>query len=161
MVDPYSARLFDKNPFAKRREIRGQLVVVLDGRLEGRNLQLIVPLSRALLQGDIHELISTDQVAGPGQEVARVSYLGFFEVSQGGVVVVGDKLAVAGQMLGTVAGFDITHLPNHLNIVINRDDRATGLELGLGLGDELRFVPPPRRSEAPIDGKLDSEPNQC
>jgi len=60
-VDPYQAGMFKGNPYVKKREIMGDLVVVLDGRLEERNLQLMAPISRALLKGDIHELILTDE----------------------------------------------------------------------------------------------------
>lgn len=143
MGDPYSAGLFKENPFGPRRPTTGHLVAVLKGKLEGRQLQLIAPVSRVLQQGEIHELIATDEEAGPGQVVGRVAYLGFFEVAQGGVIVVGDELLIAGEIIGILAGFDTTHLPNHLNIVVKRSDRRTGLELGLEVGADVRFLPPP------------------
>lgn len=117
--------------------------MVLDGRLDERGLQLIAPISRALLAGEIHELILTDEEgAGPNKKVNKIAYLGFFEVSQSGVMVTGDDIYVARQKIGRVAGFDITHMPNHLNIVIYSDERTSGLEKGLELGTEFKCSKP-------------------
>lgn len=137
-IDPYKAGMFKANPYAKKTEIRGNLVVVLEGRLEERSLQLITPISRALLKGEIHELILTDEEgAKPGSSVNAIAYLGFFEVTAGGVMVSGDEVFLHQQLIGTVAGFDETHLPNHLNIVIKVPERKSGVELGAELGMEI------------------------
>jgi len=53
-------------------------------------------------------------------------------------MVVGDDLYVSGNKIGTIAGFDITHMPNHLNIVISSEERISGKEQGLELGMEIR-----------------------
>lgn len=141
VVDPYKSGMFQKNPYAKKRPCKGNLVVVLDGKMEGRKLQLMTPISRALLAGDIHELIVTDeQDAGPGKEVNSIAYWGFFEVSQGTVVVAGDIIRVGDKVLGTIAGFDETHMPNHLNIVLKATERKTGVEAGLALDDEVSII---------------------
>jgi hypothetical protein len=138
LIDPYKMGMFKANPYAKKTEIKGNLVVVLEGKLEGRNLQLITPISRALLKGEIHELILTDEEgAKPGVKVQAIAYLGFFEVTAGGVMVSGDELFLHSQLIGTVAGFDETHMPNHLNIVIKVPERKSGVELGAELGMEL------------------------
>ncbi|MFZ5942866.1 MAG: DUF6917 domain-containing protein [Bacillota bacterium] len=137
-IDPYLAGLFKTNPYAKKREIKGTLVVVLDGKLEGRNLKLITPISRALNKNEIHELIITDEPeAGPGKKVDTISYLGFFEVEQGSVMLSGDKLYLGNQLIGSIAGFDETHMPNHLNIVIKSNQRLTGVELNAEIGMEV------------------------
>lgn len=137
-VDPYKSGMFKKNPYAKKRPCQGNLVVVLDGKIEGRKLQLMTPISRAVLAGEIHELIVTDEEeAGPGQEVNRIAYWGFFEVTQGTVMVAGDTIRIAGQKLGTIAGFDETHMPNHINIIVKSPERKTGVELNLSLEDEV------------------------
>ncbi len=141
VVDPYKSGMFRKNPYAKKRPCKGNLVVVLDGKMEGRKLQLMTPISRALLAGDIHELIVTDeQDAGPGKEVNSIAYWGFFEVSQGTVVVAGDTIRVGDKVVGTIAGFDETHMPNHLNIVLKAAERKTGIEAGLALDDEVSII---------------------
>lgn len=137
-VDPYKAGMFKANPYAAKLPIKGKIVVVLDGKLEGRKLQLITPISRALCRHEIHELILTDEeTAGPGETVDRIAYLGFFEVIQGGVMVVGDELTVGDRNIGVIAGFDETHMPNHLNIIIKTSARVSGLERGVQLLEEL------------------------
>lgn len=130
IIDPYKAGMFKKNPYAKKREIKGQIVVVLDGKFEERGLQLITPISRCIRANEIHELILTDEDASPGMRVDRIAYLGFVEIEQGSVMVAGDKIFLGDRLIGTIAGFDETHMPNHLNIVIKANERMTGLELG-------------------------------
>lgn len=140
MSDPYKRSLFEKNPFAtaKRRHVTGEMIVVLDGKLDNRGLKLIVPVSRAILEKEIHELILTDEkTAVPGAKVDSIAYIGFFEVKTGGVVAVGDKVLVKGKRIGEIAGFDETHAPNHQNIVIRALERYSGLELTLEPGDEI------------------------
>lgn len=141
MPDPYKSGLFTANPYAKSRAVEGVLVTVLDAKLDSRQLDLIAPISRALKQGEIHELIITPEAgAAPGGRVARVAYLGFFEVTQGGMAVVGVEVRIGGRPLGVLAGFDETHYPNHLNIVLKGGPYATGLDLGLALHDPVTFV---------------------
>lgn len=138
LKDPYASNLFTENPFVKKRIVKGRLVVVLKGRLENRQLQLIKPISRAVQRGEIHELIITDEnQAGPGRMVNSIGYLGFFEIDTGGVLVCGDTLKINNIEIGKIAGFDLTHSPNHLNILVYRSEKVTGLELGLNLEDEV------------------------
>lgn len=140
MGDPYVAGKFAANPYAAKTAVFGLLVVVLDGKLDNRGLKLITPISRCLRTNDVHELILTDEVgAGPGAGVDRIAYLGFFAVAAGGVLVSGDKVFLGDRRIGTLAGFDETHMPNHLNIVIKTDRLATGVEMAAALGAEVRF----------------------
>lgn len=140
VVDPYKSGMFKKNPYAMKLPCKGHLVVVLEGKMEGRKLQLMTPISRALLAGEIHELIVTDEEeAGPGKEVNKIAYWGFFEVSQGTVVVSGDKIVIGHGVEGIIAGFDETHMPNHLNIIVKGVERKTGVELGLNLNDPVKI----------------------
>ncbi len=137
-MDPYQAGFFSSNPYAAKTEIRGKLVVVLQGKLEQRGLNLINPISRAVQKNEIHELIITDEMeAGPGSRVDRIAYLGFMEITAGGVVVVGDELTCQGKVIGKIAGFDETHLPNHLNIVVISESRLDGVSAGLELEAEI------------------------
>lgn len=139
MADPYARNMFgDFNPYFAKRPITGRLVVVLDGVFNGRGLQLIKPSSRALLAGEIHELIITDEDAKPGGRVDRIAYLGFFEVEKGGVIVAGDPVKVGNKVVGRIAGYDETHMPNHLNIVLT-GERVSGRERGVALEVELEI----------------------
>lgn len=138
--DPYARSLFEKNPYYRATPIQGRLVVVLDGHLTGRGLSLIKPPSRALQQHEIHELILTNEEAVPGATVQEVWYAGFFEVLAGGMAIVGSQVAVDGKEIGVLAGFDETHLPNHLNIIIKTSRPATGAEANLALGGTVTFA---------------------
>ena len=138
--DPYQSGKFKSNPYAKKSDVNGPLTVVLDGKMDDRALSLIVPISRGVKKDEVHELILTDEeTARPGAAVNRIAYLGFFVVEQSGVLVEGDQVVLNGQVIGQLAGFDETHMPNHLNIVIKAAERRTGLELSANPGDQIVF----------------------
>ena len=141
MKDPYQSGMFSSNPYYAKTDIVGRLNVVLDGKLENRELSLITQISRCVLRDEIHELILSDEDGiGPGKTVNKIAYLGFTEIVQGGVITTGDNVYCAGRLIGTLAGFDETHMPNHLNIVIKTDTRVSGAEQGVNLGDEIAFI---------------------
>lgn len=143
--DPYEAGIITAAPRILRDALPAVFVGVLDSRREGRGLELIHPRTRCVRRHDVHELIMTDEyAAAPGKTVGRVVYLGFVEFQAGGLLVEGDELRIAGRPLGTVAGFDESHFPNHYNIVIKGTPPATGVELGQKPGDQVLFVPPSR-----------------
>ncbi len=135
-----------------QRPVRGVAVVVLDTYREDRGLRLEPLYSRALAAAEIHEIILTDEAgASPGATVDRIAYLGFAETVRGGVVYVGDRLlwSRAGQdgpgeehLLGHLAGFDLTHFPNHINLVVVAASLRSGADLGLQLEDILEFARP-------------------
>ena len=141
--DPYAAGKVTTSLYAQKRDVKGPMVVVLDGKLDDRGLSLIGPMSRCLCRGQVHELILTDEEsAKPGATVQRIAYLGFFGVDQEGVVVVGDEMLLDGEKVGVLAGFDETHMPNHLNIVIQSTIRKTGSELDCRLEKIVTFHRP-------------------
>ena len=74
--------------------------------------------------------------AAPGGGADRVSAIAFFEVEQGGLAVVGDEVSVSGAVLGTLAGFDVTHMPNHINVVVKRKSLDV---LPVSVGDRLEI----------------------
>ncbi len=136
--DPYGRRAFTKSPYAAKRPLNGKLVAVLRGSMEDRGLHLIQTISRTVKTGDVHEFIATSEDdAAPGSTVDRIHYLGFVEFVRGGVVVCGDAVHIGGKTAGTVVGFDETHAPNHLNIVIRTGERLSGEELGLRVEDPV------------------------
>lgn len=138
-VDPYKVKMFKRDPFGEKSPLEGKLVAVLDGKFSSRGLQLIPQPSRAICRGQVHELIITGKMAYPGDKVDSIAYLGFVEFENGGVMVSGDELMVDGEVIGTICGFDETHMPNHLNIVI-QGERVSGLERNLRVGQTFRFV---------------------
>ena len=105
-------------------------------QVDKRTLHLIPPISRALKKNEIHELIVTyEKDAKPGTFVNHVSYLAFIEINRGGIMVVGDEVYRNNDLLGTVVGFDDTHMPNHQNIILYSPERKTGKELNINLED--------------------------
>ncbi len=138
MADPYSRNLIKTDFYYSKVELKGKFVVVLDGKLENRGLSLIKPISRVFTQGTIIELIGTDdENAGPGQNVDNIAYIGFLELQNGGVVIEGDELVWNGSVIGTIAGFDDTHMPNHQNTIVKVKNRIPGKDLGIKINDEL------------------------
>ena len=137
-MDPYARALFKENPFNLKRSIECLVVAVLQARLDNRSLRLIPQISRVLKKNDIHELIFTDEKESrPETIVNRIAYIAFIEILKGGVMVVGDKVYWNNNLLGIVAGFDDTHMPNHQNIILYSPKISTGKELGIQVEDPV------------------------
>lgn len=132
--------VFGTNPYAANRTVSGELVTLLRGITDRRGLQLENFRSRAVIAGHVHELMVTNQPgSGPGDLIDNVALIGFFEVSRSGVLLVGSSVTAGGQRLGTIVGFDETHMPNHQNICLQVDDLRDGVGIGLSVGDLVRF----------------------
>jgi L-arabinose 1-dehydrogenase len=129
-------------PEILRATFGGRLVGVMELSRDDRGLSLIAAPTRCIRRGDVHELIVTDERdAGPGSTVLRCRFLGFVEFECAGVLVRGDSVEVDGRAVGTVAGFDECHFPNHLNIVLQAAHARTGIQLGLRPGALLVVRP--------------------
>jgi len=144
-VEPYAGSLDPNAIYTSARPVKGRVVAVLRYELDNRKLQLIVQKSRALRQGDVVEMATTDEAAaGPGEEVNSVGYLGFVEITEGGVVLTGEDVSVTADgnrgVIGNVAGFDETHMPNHLNVIVQVPLRTTGKAMGWEIGQVVEFT---------------------
>jgi len=127
--------------YAANRPVEGGVVTVLDSSHAARGLKLMPTYSRALQKNSIHELIATDEAGKkPGDTADRIAYLAFFEVTRGGCIIVGETLTVDGTPVGKILGFDETHEPNHINIIIGVERRQTGLQLKISVGSKVKFV---------------------
>jgi hypothetical protein len=140
-LDPHREKVLDTDdPYVSKRPVQGRIVCVLDARSERRGMQLESHRSRAVPAGEIHELALTDDPAAqPGARVERAAYVGFVEIEQGGLILLGDQVSIAGQQLGSVVGFDHTHFPNHMGILIRGPRWDTGRELGIVLEAPVTF----------------------
>ena len=127
--------------FSKRTTVLGGWVAVMRHRRNDRGMRRAGWRTRCIRAGEIHEFILCVPGDDPEQPMDDVSYLGFAEISKGGVVAVGDELWTGDRLVGTVHGFDETHFPNHYNILIATDHLVTGEELGLGLDEEVAVRP--------------------
>ncbi len=137
MSAPYDLKRMTPSVYGERRPVEGVVVALLHIAFDDRDLKLIQTKSRTLRHEDIHELMITDEEeAAPGGGANRVRALAFFEVEKSGLIVVGDKVTVEDNDLGTLAGYDETHMPNHMNILVKT---CCIDEFGLRVGDRVRF----------------------
>ena len=138
--DPHVEGSVNRTHYTGKTELTARLFAVLDWSTEDRGLKLIPQLSRAARRGEVLELICTDRKdAAPGSKVDRAAYIGFVEVSDTGLLLYGDTVSIQGEEIGKIAGFDETHLPNHLNVVIQCERQKTGRELELPLDVLVTF----------------------
>lgn len=142
------AGLPDRTENGAKRAVGGVIVKVLRHRRDDRGMCLEPYASRCVRRGEVHELVTTDQVAGPGARIDRVGFLGFAEIGAAGVLDRGDEVWIDGRLAGSVLGFDACHFPNHYNILIASDQPRSGTDLGLRPEQEIWF-----RSAAPDDGR--------
>ena len=142
--DPYIDKLLDKAvPYSEKTPVTGRIVCVLQARADKRGLELCPYPSRAVLKYEIHEVILTAEEAGPGKTVNQIAYLGYFEVLEGGVLWAGDTVRLDGVEIGRLAGYDLTHFPNHMNIIIQvQGEPRTGFESGCQPGSQIVFNQP-------------------
>ncbi len=136
MTTPYDFRRITPGVYGNRRHVEGEVVAILHVSFQDRGLRLIETKSRAVRLHEIHELMITDEDAAPGGGADRVRAVAFFEVTAPGLIVAGDRVTVGTKRLGTLAGYDETHMPNHMNVVVKA---PTLDEPRIKVGDRVRF----------------------
>lgn len=136
---------------ARRKETRlrmrskgaatARVVKLLYHTRDDRGMRLSEWRTRAVRTGEIHELVTTtDRPSAPGDRVYRVGFLGFAEFADATVIARGDEVHVGDRRIGTVAGFDECHFPNHYNILIDTDQLLSAGDIDLKVADTVRFV---------------------
>ena len=141
--DPYIHQLLDADlPCAAKEPLHGSLNTILHARADQRGLELCPYPSRAILKDEVHELIITaEESAAPTKTVNKIAYLGYFTVCESGVLWVGDRVSINDKFIGYLAGYDLTHFPNHMNVIILvKGTLFTGLEAKLNPGDSIEFT---------------------
>jgi hypothetical protein len=139
--NPYDPDLITPSVYGNKRPVIGEVIAILNITFKERGLKLISSKSRALIKNEIHELMITDEsTAAPGGVVDRVSAIAFFETKNGGLVVVGDTMTHNDSFIGVVAGFDMTHIPNHMNVLLKTESLKSP---SINVGDQLRFIKSP------------------
>lgn len=120
MSEPYKdKKIPDHWESSPKRQVVGNIIALSGLRLTNRGTLLMHPRTRAFPKFSIVELTVTDEDGiGPGALVNSVIYVGFLEVTGGGVIANGDPVRIQGKMIGSVAGFSDVHCPNHLNIIV-------------------------------------------
>lgn len=109
-------------------------------RRKNRTLKPMVQKTRCIEQGSIHEIIIVEEQKLKEEGVIQdTAYIGFSQFLNGGLLECGDTVYLNNMLLGELAGFDDTHMPNHLNILISRADLTTGMDLKCNFGDLVIF----------------------
>ena len=146
-MEPYQSGIAARVSYTGKRTIPAKIVAVLKGMLEDRGLKIIFPRSRVVRLHDVVELMTTTQKeCKPGDRVDRVTYIGFAEMEVSGVLHVGDQVVHKGEVRWTIVGFDETHYPNHLNVIMKSvSEQAESLsEVQLEDVIEFQFKAPDR-----------------
>jgi hypothetical protein len=144
--EPYEGLIVPRHLKCLKSPVEGYVVGILGNTAERRGMKLIAMPSRVVRAGDVHEVVSTTEIAGPGETVESVGYLAWVAFAKPGVVVAGDTVQVNGGLLGEVCGFDETHAPNHLNIVVRTRELLTGRTANLHPDTRVTFVGQSRES---------------
>jgi hypothetical protein len=137
MTFPYDFKTITPSIYGDKRPVEGEVIALLHIVFNNRKLKLIETRSRTLKLNEIHELMITDEYAKPGDEANRVRAIGFLEITKPGLIVVGDMVFVEDRKLGKLTGYDLTHMPNHMNIVLKAENLT---EPVLRVGDKVKFV---------------------
>lgn len=122
--------------YHERRPVRGEVVTIIDVSFSSSGIELTDAWSRAVPRGDVHEIMIWNPLGEEGVDAAAIA---FIEVTQGGNIVNGDEVRVDGEPIGSLAGFDYNHMPNHMNVVVE----TKTLEIPLKLGSVFEFAPNP------------------
>ena len=140
MADPHEEGRVSRDHYYRKTEVRGRMFAILDWAVNDRGLNLMPHISRAVRRGDILELITTEEEGKrSGVIVDQIATLGFVEVTEAGLLLNGDTLSIDKEDIGEVIGFDETHMPNHLNVVIRVANRRTGKEAEIKLDATVKL----------------------
>ena len=119
--------------YGAKRPILGE--VVTEVRASGGGLKLSKDWSRAVKIGEIHEIMVTRSELSPGDDLSEFTAVAFFEASQGSHSVIGDKLYLNDAVVGVLVGYEMNHMPNHMNIVFVAEGDVPKFKLG----DKIRI----------------------
>jgi hypothetical protein len=121
-------------------EIESRFVAILGHQSPDRGMVASPYHTRCIQAGEIHELVYVAESHDGLIDLNDAWYLGFIEFRQGGVLAKGMTIEIDGQAKGQLIGFDDTHFPNHLNLLISAQNPQTGQEMNLKLNDSCYFV---------------------
>ena len=114
-------------------------VMVLGHDRPEREMQKGSFLTRCIQAGEVHELVAVDANTLEAEKYHGASYLGFVAFKAPAVIYVGESVFIEGKYLGVLGGFDYTHYPNHINILIETEHPTNGQGLGITVGHEGVF----------------------
>jgi hypothetical protein len=77
--------------YGAKRAVLGEVIAEVNAR--GGRLELSKAWSRSILKGEIHEIMLAPTAHSPGETLSEFTAVAFFEATQGGHIVIGDRLA--------------------------------------------------------------------
>jgi hypothetical protein len=95
--------------------------------------------TRCVRRGEVHELICVKEHKDGLIDLNDAWYLGFIEFTDSCVLAKGMLLKIKGKIIGKLIAFDMTHAPNHLNILLASHEPQTGEELSIQLNEISHF----------------------
>ena len=125
--------------YSSKTDIELNMLAVLHGKRSDRKLKLSEYTSQCVLRGEVHEfLVATEWDNNRDAILNDISYLGFMEFKHSGVLEAGDTLMDKnGNVVGEIIGFDFTHMPNHINIILCSSSNKTGTERGFSASEKF------------------------
>lgn len=95
--------------------------------------------TRCVQAGEVHELVAVNAGTLDNGKYHGASYLGFVTFNGPAVIYLGESLFIEGKFIGVLGGFDYTHFPNHMNILIETEQPTNGKTLGIIVGQRAEF----------------------
>lgn len=142
--DPYRDVGLVVPPYGAKSLLIGRMCALVNLVYPSRALQIMTEKSRVVRNWDIHELMLAPSSMVPDLPARGLRVLGFVEFLSGGVLVAGDRLLLDGDDVGELVGFDGTHSPNHLNIVIRAStEDVEHIDVRLGSSVSIGSSPAP------------------
>lgn len=129
-----------------KRDVRTNVVRLLFHETLHRGMRLAPAGSACVRAGDIHELVVTrDDVDDAEALIDHIAYVGFLEFTDPAMLTRGDTFWYGEELLGWFAGYDESHLPNHLNLILHGPRLVTAEDLDLRPGDTIVVKEGPQR----------------
>jgi hypothetical protein len=125
--------------FSGKRPVFGRWVAVLDHVRRDRGLRLNGFRTRCIRSGDVHEILVVRESVAGSSTWDEVGYLGFGVFDIAGVLAAGDLCYAGDRLIGVLLGFDNTHEPNHMNVVLRAPEIVSGAALHLRPDDQFHF----------------------
>ncbi len=127
--------------YSSKSSIKFRIKAVMKNKRIDRKLKLSEYVTRCINKNQLHEfLIANDWNNDKNKLLNDISYIGFMECIECGVIEIGDNFSDDnGTIVGTIIGFDYTHMPNHMNIVLKSVSTETGKERNYKVNQEFEI----------------------
>lgn len=126
--ETYDKKINRPSYYGAKRTILGEVITEVNA--SGKGLQLSKNWSRSVLKDEIHEIMITRSILSPGDILPEFTAIAFFETTQGSHSVIGDKLYLNDVEVGVLVGYEMNHMPNHMNIVFAERGKTPEFKLG-------------------------------